>query len=114
MAADELRRRILDPRDLTTHAAPDLVDAPAIAGQPGEAGFDQYHLERGEFLEHALGDEAQELLLERGRVGGVLLDEIGWPAGVGRREPVARAGMEADRQVVALRRLVDRPEVAAA
>ena len=80
-----------------------LVVAPQQGRQPGEAGFDQHELERGKFLEHAFGEEAHQLDLERRRLRDVVLDAIGRPARRRRRVVIGAAGVDADRQADASR-----------
>ena len=93
MIADDLRRRDDRSRHLRPHAAPGLAGAPEQGRQPGEAGLDQHHLQLGELLEHALGEEADELALEGGRLRDVVLDPVRGPAGrVGAADRCCRHG----------------------
>ncbi len=107
------RRRPVDPGHLRAHATPEFRQPPQEAGQPGDARFHQHHLELGELGEGALADEAAELRLERLRVGDIVLDVVARPAERGHRLPVAGARMDADRQVMLLRRGEQRPPVPA-
>ena len=109
-----LRRRPVDPRHLRPHAAPGLVGPPQQRRQPGEARFDQHQLERGELLEHALGEEAQQLRFERRRLRDVILHPVRRPARRGRRMAIGAAGVNADREPVLFGRRIDRPIGAAA
>ncbi len=90
-----------------------LVNAPEIGGQPGDAGFQQHHGQRREPGEHALGDQAGELRLEAGRLVDVVLGEVARPADRRDRMAIGAAGVDADRQPVALGGGIDRPVLAA-
>ena len=112
--AHDVGRRAIDPRHLHAHALPGLVGPPHEGRQPADARFHQHDLEARKLAEHALEDEAQQLRLVRLRLGDVVLEPIGRPADRARRHAVLAAGMDRERQLVALGRRVDRPEMAAA
>ena len=107
--ADELGGRAVDPGHFGAHAAPGLVGAPEEIRQPGEAGFDQHDAESGEFGEHALMDQAQQLGLEGLGVADDILEVVGGPAIAGGGVAGGAAGVDADRQAVARGGLEDRP-----
>ena len=107
--ADDLGRRTVDPWHLGAHAAPGFAGAPQQVRQPGEARFAQHQPQRWKLLEHALGEEAQELRFERRRLRDVVLHPVGRPARRHRRVPVGAAGVDADGEPVLFGRRVDRP-----
>ena len=65
--------------------------------------------QRRELLEHALGEEAQQLRFERGRLRDIILDAMGRPARRHRRMAVGAAGVDADGEPELFRGGVDRP-----
>ena len=89
MVADDVEGRLGHPRHLGAHAAPGLVELPREGRQPGEARFDQHHLERRKLGEHALGDEARQLRREELRVRDVILEQ--------ERRPAASCSADGDR-----------------
>ena len=109
VVAHEFLGRAVDPGHLVAHPAPELGEPPQARRQPGDPGFDQHHLELGVFDEHALADEAAELGVEAQRLGGVVLQVVGRPPRAGERVVVAAAGVDADREAVALGGGIDRP-----
>ena len=107
--ADVGRRRPRQPRHLAPQAAPALVGAPQERGQPREPGLQQRDAQAGVAVEGPLGDEAQELGLERRGHVDVLLDPGRRPARRGRRQPRRAAEVQLGDEVV----LRDRVEAAA-
>ena len=93
---------------------PLLVQPPGERRQPAEAALDHHDLQLREALEHAFQDQAGHHRLAGGRMAGHLLDVVGRPAGS--RDGIAAIAedMDADRQAVPRRGLVDRPVAAAA
>ena len=59
--ADDVGRRPVDPGNLGRTPRQVLLVRHSKVRQPGEAGFDQHQLELRELLEHALGEEAEQL-----------------------------------------------------
>ena len=97
-------------RRLLAHVRPLLVHAPTERRRPGETGFDQRHFEVREALEHAFGDQADDIAGNAGAEGVMLLHVIGAPAGAARRMAARGAGrMQAEHEIVACDGLVDRP-----
>ena len=109
MLAHDVRGRTVEPRHFAAHAAPRFIGAPKVGRQPGEARLDHHDFEPGIFHEHALGDEAQELPLERLRLRDVIFKLETAPADRRRRVAIHAAGMHADRHAVLFSRRIDRP-----
>src|SRR3546814_14363782 len=93
MLGDDLRRRPVYPGRLAPDAAPRLVGTPRPARQPGKAGLDQHDLQGRMLREHALRDQAEELVLESGRLRDIVLAEVARPA-VRRRRLAIAAGRQ--------------------
>ena len=102
-SAHDIRRRPVHPRRVGTQAAPNLVGAPQKRRQPGGPRTPATPLSAPGTGEHALGDERQQLAVERLRLSRIVLDDIRRPARRGRRMPEHPARMDAHRQPVPLR-----------
>ncbi len=71
--------------------------------------LDQHDAKRRELVEHALGDQADELGLKPRRLADIILHIVRGPADGGGRMVLRAAGVHPDRQSVPLGRRVDRP-----
>ena len=109
MVAHDLIGRTPDPRHFGAYAPPKFGQPPQKGRQPGDAGFNQHHLERGIFGENTLADQARDLRLKALRLRAIILGVPRRPAERGDRMPIARSGVNTDRQTVALRGLEYRP-----
>src|SRR5215467_7965944 len=107
--ADVLGRPLLEVGHFATQAFEELVQAPRERRQPTETTLDQDHLETWEAFEHSFDDQAGDRRLARGGVACALLDVIGRPARSRVRMAARAEYVEADGEVVPLRRGIDWP-----
>src|SRR5207237_2467659 len=63
-----------------------------------DLGFEEDESQLSKLLENALGDQADGLVLERLRLGDIVLELIAGPADDGRRIAIGAAGMDGDDQ----------------
>src|SRR5262249_6105623 len=61
MLGDDLARRPVEPWRGLPQRLPVLVETPEQRRQPGDAALDQHELQRWELLEHAFGDQADQV-----------------------------------------------------
>ena len=99
--------RVPERRDLLGKLAPTVVQPPHQRGQPGEAPFDQRHLQRRKLLEHAFANQADDLGLKGLGHAPMVLDVVGGPAGPRNGSCSGAPKMDAHRQLAAQRGLID-------
>ena len=108
---DVFRRFPFECWDFAAHFLPRRIESPDKGWQPCETTFNEDNFERWKAFKNAFANVAVHLRMERLRHPPVVFDVIGWPACAGNR-PGDTTEVDADGEVIFLRRFVDFPVLA--